>query len=238
MGPLGPRTTPVSKTPLTIVTAMPSASAERTSTRSASPLVSRPLAHCAISFPPGGPLTSSLYTSERTSIVNFPSAAVRAQVGSENTSGGCAQTSALVTAAPRSSFTTPLIFECGSSCTTLVASASTRSAQVLPSARRVGARGVTRTEYAPGRRPNRAVPEALVSPQRSCAPATVNAQTFAPTTGAPAGALTTTAKVRTGVADGVTDAGGELAWHATRTAAKTARDARTRRVTFLCSLRG
>src|SRR5437867_797048 len=145
-GPLGPRTTPVSSTPLTIVTAMPSASAERTSTTSASPLDSRPLAHCSISFPPGGPVTSSLYTSERTSIENFPSPAVRAQVGNENTSGGCAQTSALETAAPRSSLTRPLIFECGSSCTTLVASASTTSAQARTSARRVGARGVTSTE--------------------------------------------------------------------------------------------
>src|SRR5438034_620182 len=144
-GPSGPRITPVRRTPLIIVTAMPPTSAERTSTMSASPLESRPLAHCGSSFPPGGPVTSSLYTSERTSMENFPSPALRAQVGDADTDGGCAHTSASVTAAPFSPLITPLIFECGSSWTTLVASASRTSAQVLPTARRVGARGVTIT---------------------------------------------------------------------------------------------
>src|SRR5436190_19268216 len=145
IGPLGPRTTPLNRTPLTIVTPMPSASAERTSTRSAEPLERRPLAHCPMSFPPGGPVTSSLYTSERTSIENLPSPALRAQVGDADTDGGCAHTSASITAAPFSPLMTPLIFECGSSWTTLVASASRTSAQVLPTARRVGSRGDTIT---------------------------------------------------------------------------------------------
>src|SRR6266550_4817057 len=113
IAPLGPRTTPLSRTPLIIVTPMPSASAERTSTRSASPLESRPLAHCAISFPPGGPVTSSLYTSERTSIENLPSAALRVQVGGVDVDGGCAHTSASTTAAPFSSTIVPPILECG-----------------------------------------------------------------------------------------------------------------------------
>src|SRR6266850_7507954 len=169
IGPLGPRTTPLSRTPLSIVIPMLSTSAERASIRSAEPLDSRPVAHCAISLPPGGPVTSSLYTSDRTSIENFPSPAVRAHVGDASGSGGCAQTSASTTAAPRSSLMLPLILECGSSCTTLVASASSTSAHVRPSARRVGACGVTRTEYVPGRSPSRAVPDALVSPQRSWA---------------------------------------------------------------------
>src|SRR5712691_1820029 len=236
-GPLGPRTTPLRRTPFTIVTAMPSASAVRTSTTSAEPLESRPLAHCAISFPPGGPVTSSLYTSERTSILNFPSPALRAQVGDESVREGCAQTSASLTAAPCSSVTMPLIVECGSSCTTLVASASRTSAQVLPSAKRVGARGVTTTEYVPGRRVSRAVPEGLVSPQRSCAPATVNAQTFAPTTADPAAIVTTTARVRIDPPAVATGAGGALAWHPTTAAAKSARNGRSRSVTRLCSLR-
>src|SRR5437762_5646568 len=124
IGPLGPRTTPLSRTPFTIVTPMPSASAERTSTRSAEPLERRPLAHCPMSFPPGGPVTSSLYTSERTSIENFPSATLRAHVGGAVVDGGWAQTSAPTTAAPGSSFTTPLIVEWESRWTTLVASAS------------------------------------------------------------------------------------------------------------------
>src|SRR5258706_5191675 len=109
IGPLGPRTTPLRRTPFTIVTPMPSTSAERTSTRSASPLESLPLAHCAISLPPGGPVTSSLYRSERTSIENFPSAPLRAQVGDASGCGGCAQTSEPLTAAPRSSLMVPVI---------------------------------------------------------------------------------------------------------------------------------
>src|SRR6266550_2931477 len=234
IGPLGPRTTPLSRTPLTIVTAMASTSAERASMRSADPLDSRPVAHCAISLPPGGPVTSNLYTSDRTSIENFPSPALRAHVGDASGFGGCAQTSASTTAAPRSSLTLPLIVECGSSCTTLVASASSTSAQVRPSARRVGACGVTRTEYVPGRSPSRAVPDALVSPQRSWAPATVNAQTFAPTTGAPAAIVTITASVRVAPeARGAADGGGELAWQPTTTAARRA----GKSFTVLCSPR-
>src|SRR5207247_9443153 len=93
--PLGPRTTPLSRTPLIIVTPMPSASAERTSTRSASPLESRPVAHCAISFPPGGPVTSSLYTSERSSIEHLPSASWRALVGHALERGGSGHRSEL-----------------------------------------------------------------------------------------------------------------------------------------------
>src|SRR4029078_12287355 len=143
-GPPGPRTTPLSRTPFTIVPPMPSTSADRTSTRSASPLESLPLAHCAMSFPPGGPVTSILYTSERTSSENFPSPALRAQVGDASASGGCAQPSAPVTAVPRSSLIVPVIFECGSSCTTLVASASSTSAQARTSARRGGGCGSTK----------------------------------------------------------------------------------------------
>src|SRR5438067_7123075 len=119
IGPLGPRTTPLNRTPLTIVTPMPSASAERTSTRSAEPLERRPLAHCPMSFPPGGPVTSSLYTSERTSIENLPSPALRAHVGDASGCGGCAHTSASVTAAPRPSLMAPVTVERGSRCPAL-----------------------------------------------------------------------------------------------------------------------
>src|SRR5207247_1423272 len=82
---------------------------------------------------------------------------------------------------------------------------------------RVGAAGLTTTEYVPARRCNRAVPAALVSAQPSCAPASVKAQTFAPMTGAPAGPETTTASVRAepDAAPGASDAGGAPAWHAT-----------------------
>ena len=200
--------------------------------RSASPLESRPLAHCAISCPPGGPVTSTLYASERTSIENFPSAALRVQVGGVDVDGGCAHTSASTTAAPFSSTIVPPILECGSRCTTLVASASSTSAHVLASANRVGAAGLTRTEYVPARRCNRAVPAALVSAQPFCAPASVKAQTFAPMTGAPAGPETTTASVRAvpDAAPGASDAGGAPAWHATTRAAKNAREGRSRRI--------
>jgi len=78
---------------------------------------------------------------------------------------------------------------------------------------------VTWTEYVPGCRLSRAVPAALVSPQRSCSPATVNAHTLAPDTGAPAGALTMTASVRTGVGVGVAATGG-VGWHATSVTAR------------------
>src|SRR6266850_2152300 len=90
----------------------------------------------------------------------------------------------------------------------------------------------------PGRSPSRAVPEALVSPQRSWAPATVNAQTFAPTTGAPAAIVTITASVLVAPdALGAADGGGELAWQATTSAARSARNGRGRDVTPLCSPR-
>src|SRR5438034_409266 len=73
---------------------------------------------------------------------NFPSAALRAHVGAVVVDGGCAQISAFTTAAPPSAFTMPLIVEWPLSWTTLVESASTTSAHVLPTASRVGARGV------------------------------------------------------------------------------------------------
>src|SRR5207244_13400686 len=85
--------------------------------------------------------------------------------------------------------------------------------------------GVTCRAYTSGGTASRAVPEALVSPQRSSRPASVTAQTPAPATGAPAGAVTMTATARTG--GGVGDVGASAAaWQAAspRTAAE--RDAR------------
>src|SRR5438094_10617537 len=99
MGPLGPRTIPVSKFPRMSATSTPPTSAERTSTTSASSLEIRPRAHCGTSFPLGGPVTSSLYTSERTAIEHAPCAALFAHVG-DPALGGCAQPCAPLTRTP------------------------------------------------------------------------------------------------------------------------------------------
>src|SRR2546423_15716647 len=64
IGPLGPRTTPLSRTPFTIVTPMPPASAERTAARAAEPLGRRPPAQRPVTLPPGRPVARALCPQE------------------------------------------------------------------------------------------------------------------------------------------------------------------------------
>src|SRR5437867_6100842 len=169
--------------------------------------------------------------SERTSITYSPLAPLRAQVG-DSRRGGCAQISAAVTGPPESSCTLPLIVERGSSRTWTVASASTASTQVWPAPSRVARGGVTCRAYTSGGTASRAVPEALVSPQRSSRPASVTAQTPAPATGAPAGAVTMTATARTGGGVGDVGAGGRLWQAASATRAAESNERATARGAF------